>query len=270
MNTAESIPAAVAAGYIRFGVPLLPISGPHTDHETLLAILETAEPRIPDNGCAVAPTSFDPDDPELRAFPRPLNWRWTSCELALRAFKSSGIMMRLPLFWQVEPALFAAGQAAGAPIFVNDQGNMPVGAAAIRTASMDTVVTDTEDAQRFSSYLLKRGAQFPAAWIVVHPISQTAWAIPAPLRRGAAHVAQEVHLFPGVPVLEQCEKLAARKEPVFHLSESYLFEVEGGATYLTSIGDDPLPLFRYALPVTIAQGERCSCGKKVATRVEEG
>ncbi|OGG56912.1 hypothetical protein A3D71_00295 [Candidatus Kaiserbacteria bacterium RIFCSPHIGHO2_02_FULL_55_20] len=270
MNDTESIPATVAVGYKRFGVPLLLISGPHTDHETLLTILEIAEPRIPDNACEVVPTSFNPDDPKLRAFPRPLNWRWTSCELALRAFKSSGIMMRLPLFWQVEPALFAAGQAAGAPIFVNDQGNMPVGAAAIRTASMDTVVTDTEDAQRFSSYLLKRGAQFPAAWIIVHPILQKAWTIPAPLRSGTAHVAQEVHLFPGVPVLEQCEKLAARKEPVFHLSESYLFEVEGGATYLTSIGDDPLPLFRYALPVTIAQGERCSCGKKVATRVEEG
>ncbi|MBI5457495.1 hypothetical protein HY971_02095 [Candidatus Kaiserbacteria bacterium] len=238
-------------------------------HAELIRKIDEAQDRIRDMPCFVVPTSFDPDDPELRAFPRPLQWKWASVETTLRAFCSRGIVMRLPLFWQIEPALFAAGQAVGTPIFVNDQGNMPVGAAAIRTANMDTVVTDSQDAFKFSSYLLEAGAQFPDAWIIVHPVSRNEWTIPAPLQNSTAHVAQEVHIFPGVPFLEQCEKLAAKKELVFHLSEPYRLEMEGDATYLTSAADDPLPLLRYELPITLVRGEQCLCGKRMVARVEE-
>lgn len=257
----------IREAYEAFDVPASLMPETRTSHAMLLKILESIEPKIPGVPRQLVPTSFDPADPELRAFPRPLGWHWTSAERMLRAFGSHGIMMRLPLFWQLEPALFAAGQAAGAPIFVNDQDNMPVGAAAIKTASMDTVITDTQDAFRFSSYLSETGAQFPTAWIIVHPALLDVWEVPAPLREAGARVAQEVHLFPGVPFLEQCEFLAANKDPAFHTSEVYTVETEGDGTYLTSAGDDPLPLFRYELRRTLTESGECACGKRVFNSV---
>ena len=262
----ETLPQKIRAKYEVFGVPTTHIPTSRTTHAELLQILETIAPQIPNMPCQVVPTSFNPDDPQLRAFPRPLKWRWDSCERMFRAFKTSGVLMRLPLFWQVEPALFAAGQAAGAPIFVNDQENMPVGAEAIRIANMDTVVTDSQDAVRFSSYLSGAKTQFPASWIIVHPVSLDVWDIPAPAREEGTHVAQEVHLFPGVTLLEQCESLAEKKEPVFHASDAFQIETENSRTYVTSVTDEPFPLLRYELALSIVAKETCSCGKPEYTR----
>src|SRR6185369_8776282 len=103
-------------------------------------LLATMEPTIPAMNCRVVPSSFDPDDPALLAVPRPLEAAWPSVEAALRHFGSRAVMMRLPLFWQAEPLLHAACRAAGAPIFVNEPENMPLGAAALQNG-VDTVVT---------------------------------------------------------------------------------------------------------------------------------
>ncbi len=265
MNTlSEDVIAAIRTAYSSWGVPEALMPSGTMNHADLVRILDCIEPSIPNRPCEIAPTSFDANDPELRALPRPMGWRWTSAENALRGFKTRGVMMRLPLFWQVEPALFAAGQSIGVPIFVNDQDNMPVGAAAIQTAGMDTVVTDSADALTFSSFLSGSKSAFPSSWLIVYPISLDTWNIPAPAREANVCVAQEVHLFPGVPLLTQCEHLISTKDSVFHVCDEYLLEQDGLS--VTSISPVPLPLLRYKLGTRLSTGGTCVCGKERITQ----
>ena len=248
--------ASLQKAYAQFG-----ISAPTTpmDFITLLQLLAAAEASFVEVPCDLSPTSFDPRDPGLAAFPRPLKWRWSSVERALILFRSRGILMRLPLFWQVEPALFRAGQTAGAPLFVNDQDNMPVGLAAIRDAFMDTVVTDAADAEHFARYLATTAVS-PRAWIIVHPLLAPQWQ--APHFPSTTLVAQEVHLFPGVTLLSQCAQLLSQREPLFHLEDRWTLE----ENRITSVADDPLPLMGYTLGTKLAPQGTCACGKTILSR----
>lgn len=180
--------------------------------------------------------------------------------MILRHFGSRGILMRLPLFWQLESPLYTACRATGAPLFVNDQGNMPVGDAALRLAELDTVVTGAADATMFSSYLSEHGTPLPM-WFIIHPLPSEPWDIPPALKKNDVRVAQEVHLFPGVPLLEQCPSLADNKEPVFHASGSYAIEYSDAKTLISSIKDDLASLKRYELPVQLKEDGTCPCGK---------
>jgi hypothetical protein len=226
-------------------------------------LLDSIEAQLPDAPYSVVPTSFDPHDDGLRAFPRSLETRWTSAENFFLNVGARGIMMRLPLFWQMEPLLFAAGQMAGAPLFVCDQSNMPLGAAAIRTAHMDTVVTDAGDAFAFSDYLVLTGAVAPKAWLVVHAFDAHSWDTPAALVD--ARLAQEVHLFPGIPVLASCER-APKVGAGFHACNDYRVDINETAR-LTSINDeDPLPLLNYDTEVPLAASGTCICGREIFVR----
>ncbi len=227
--------------------------------------LSVFETKLKEVSCRVVPTSFDPNDPDLRAFPRPLSWKWSSCEDALKRFAPRVVMMRLPLFWQVEPLLHEACRAVPAPIFVNDADNMPVGEAAIRLAYVDTVVTDTSDSFAFSSFLSEKKT-LPKSWIIIHRPDST-WDIPTPLRDAReTRVAQEVHVFPGVPILHQCAELSEKKEPAFHASAEFQIEVEKDRIYISGSTSDPFPLSRLEIPLALRETGLCPCGKKIFVR----
>lgn len=255
---------AMGRAHERWGVP--PPTGP-MKREGLLHLLAAIESRIPQMPCRVVPTSFDPDDSKMRAFPRSINWRWVSCERALRAFNvERGVLMRLPLFWQMESPLHAACRAVGVPIFVNEPENMPVAAAVAAAGDIDAVVTDEEDARAFSKYLTEKNIQSPHIWLIVHPVDAPVWDIPAALREERIGITQEVHLFPGVPILEQCLLLWDKKSPRFHLTDGYFLEMGEGGTLLSGAGEDPLPLIRYTLPGELYLHGHCPCGKVVVGR----
>lgn len=146
--------------------------------------------------CRFLPNSFDPDDPDMNGIPVPLDWRWNSVEHTFKTWGVRGVMMRLPLFWQLEVPLFHACQNAGAFLFANDIGNMPLGAVAMRIAEIDTVVTNLEDACTFVPYLLEHGAPLPRHWVIVR--NQENAHHPLPSAMAKLSVYEEVHSSPGI------------------------------------------------------------------------
>ncbi len=234
-----------------------------TTPEKFLELLKDIEDKIPEMNCRVMPSSFDPDDQNLLAYPYYLSPRWDSCEKALRAFGARGVMMRLPLFWQTESLLHSACRAAGAFIFINEPENMPVGALALREGEVNTIVTDINDVFVFSSYL--RDNKFPLnqTWIIVHPLKNKIGTIPEVLMKKEVLVAQEVHLFPGVPILEQCSTLWKEKKLLFHLLDLYVIEKKDNKSLLSNISDSPFSFFRYELPLHLNEAGRCGCGKDI-------
>lgn len=146
------------------------------------------------------PSSFDPDDAHMTGNPLPLDWRWRSAEDALTSWGSRGVMMRLPLFWQLEVPLFHACQSAGAFLFANDVGNMPLGAAAVDIADVDTVVTELDDAAAFASYLTIKRMSLPKYWFIVRKSSHAGAPLPPELTGNGISVHEEVHSSPGIIV----------------------------------------------------------------------
>ncbi len=233
-----------------------------TSPETFLKLLEKIESKVPEMNCRVMPSSFNPDDENLRAFPYYLAPRWDSLERALRESGSHGVMMRLPLFWQVESNLHHACRATDAFLFLNEPENMPLGAAALRLAEIDAVITDTKDAFAFSLYLSSNNSPLDFTWLIIHSADKDAVKIPEILLGRGAKVIQEVHIFPGVTVLEQCSHIWKDKSPRFHVSDDYILEKIGDKMTVTSANDAPLPFFRYELSLRLSEEKKCSCGEK--------
>src|SRR5262249_4568895 len=146
-------------------------------------------------------------------------------------------------------------------VFVNDESNMPLAAAAIERAEIDTVLTTYGDALAFSAYLNDQNRTPPRNWIVLIDAAHAAHAIAAPLER--PNVAYEVHAFPGVPVLVQCPELAARGPVRFHAEASFLADHTTDAALITSAADEPFPLLRYRLPFQLRASGACGCGEKI-------
>jgi len=137
---------------------------------------------------------------------------------------------------------------------------MPVGAAAIRFADVNTVILEADDSFAFSAHLVEKGVSIPPYWVVIHR-ADGAWETPRTLQ-SASSVAQEVHLFPGVPILWQCEELMRVMLPQFHLSDEYNWKVES-ETYITSAREDPLPFTLLRMPFSLRKEKICSCGKDI-------
>jgi len=230
----------------------------------LIKLISAAEGRIPDIRCGLVPTSFDPEDSALSGFPRSLSWRWNSCERALRIFSTTSVMARLPLFWQIESPLNAVCKSVGAILFMNEPENMPVGAAAIKSTEIHTVICEARNSFEFALYLSEKNIK-PAAWFLIHQSDSLEWSVPLSID-SSRFVAQEVHLFPGLPILEQCALLLDDRKAEFHLSDSYLWEIGKDKTYITSIGDDPLPLVRFEIPFSLISKSQCPCGKVIVER----
>jgi hypothetical protein len=186
----------------------------------------------------LVPSSFDQNDPSLSAERLPINWRWQTVEDTLRTLGAVGVMMRLPLFWQLEIPLFEACQRAGAFIFVADRANLPLSAEALEKAEIGCVVTDAQDALVFSAYLREKKREQPRGWFIIHAgISGLSDLSPL----GDAPGAQEVHRSPGKLLLYQCDALRTLQRPHFHISE------EAGGP----------------VPENAAQGGTCVCGRTV-------
>lgn len=208
--------------------------------------------------CRYLPSSFDPVDPELTAVRIPTSWEWTSAERALREFDAHGVMMRIPLFWQLEIPLFRACKNVEAFIFVCDQANMALGSAAIRGAQVDCVVTDRDDAERFSAYALQRGT-LPSSWIVIHKLHDD-WKMPT---LGNSLIAQEVHISPGIVVLEQCRYLRTARIAAFHLSPGFILHTN--SEIISS--DSPYSMnVRIQIPFPIDVSRTCECGEEIIER----
>ena len=229
-------------------------------HTELLALLREAEGRVPELTCRVTPASFSLNEPDLTAFPRPLDWSWPSCAETLLAWKARGIMMRLPLLWQLESPLRGACDAAGAFVFINDPGNMPLGAAAVRQANIDAVLTDPNDAIMFSQYLSDNNTPLPA-FLIVHPLGEPIAAPTPALQR--TRVARELHLFPGVPLFVQCVQCSNTKESLFHSVDGYEIESKGAIQTISGKDGEPVALKNYVLPLKLVQEGACSCGKTI-------
>lgn len=205
------------------------------------------------------PTSFDPSDKELTAYARPRTKGWDSVASALRHFKSHGLMMHAPLFWQVEIPLRNACDQAGAFIMIHDVSNMPLGASALQQAQIDMVLATRADAALFSLFLIERKIPLPV-FFIVHPLSEGVPALPVTLQ--GARVAQEVHLFPGVPVLDQCELLMEKGRPLFHVAKDMHAEWLHDHFVLSGAIDDLTPLTQYPLPIALAREALCPCGRE--------
>jgi hypothetical protein len=195
----------------------------------------------------------------LAAYPRSREWRWRSAEEVLRAESGQGVILRLPLFWQMEIPLFLACRAAGSFLFVNDRANMPLGASAVARSSMATVATDAEDAEDFALYMQERSLSAPKRWLVVQHGSLRR--LPRTLDAGL--VFQEYHVLPGVPVLAQCEHLANR-EGLFHPLEEYAWEY-GPDSRVTGDFNDPLPLCRFRTNLQSEPAGSCLCRRNLVS-----
>lgn len=204
--------------------------------------LRAMQSTLRDTPVALVPASFDPSDRDMLAYPLPLGWQWESLKAALKSTEVRGVLVRLPLFWQVERAVFDACKAAGSYPFINDVGNIPVGIASIADAAMDCVLTTAEDARAFASAIRDRGTPAPKLWFVIWRFDQS----PAPLALPGTTV-HEVHMCPGVPVLTQCKDLADNGRSFFHA-------LVPGKEY-------PLQADNPSLPPAIQREGICTCGE---------
>lgn len=227
--------------------------------ETLAISLRKASTYVRSLPGHYAPSSFLPSD-SLTLFPRAESWRWDSIERTLTNHEGRGLMVRLPLFWQVEIPLFSACKKKGLFIFVNDKGNMPLGSMAITRSSIAVVVTDAADANEFATFLILNGLSLPDTWHIVQKSDSIVPLVPA-LTNSTSALIQEVHVLPGVPVLEQCVHIAG-KEFSFHIGDGYIWE-HGQSALVTGHTDDPLPLIRYETGLASDEAGSCACGKAI-------
>jgi hypothetical protein len=133
-------------------------------------------------------------------------------------------------------------------------------------AEVNTVITGAADVAAFTTYLSEYNVPLPKIWVLIHDAAAE-WNIPASVMHDAIHTAQEVHVFPGVPILEQCPHLVDQKSGLFHLSDAYLWDIDSGKARITSLGDDPIPLHRYVLPCALQSAGQCACGKSCVQKI---
>lgn len=228
---------------------------------SFLRDLKDIQADIPAMPVFVVPSSFDPGDEALLAFPIPLTSEWSSCERFLRERKACVAMTRLPLFWQLETLLHDACAATGVPMFIASPQNTPVAAAAITALDIDTVITSGGDVGVFVAHLSSKAIPLPKNWFIVFTPGES-WSTPAALRKQGTHVQQEVHFFPGVVLLEQCAVLRGSMTPRFHASEGVHIETRGATSFATLDKEFPLPVTNLEVPFSLRTCGTCACGRE--------
>ncbi|TSC60967.1 MAG: hypothetical protein Athens041674_920, partial [Parcubacteria group bacterium Athens0416_74] len=78
------------------------VEGQRMTPEMLAISLKKASTYVQSLRGRYAPSSFSPNDTSLTIFPRAESWQWDSIERALANHEGRCLMVRLPLFWQVE------------------------------------------------------------------------------------------------------------------------------------------------------------------------
>ena len=213
--------------------------------------------------CVLVPSSFFPSDRELAAVPiRPK--KWNTLMNLLSCVHSQGTIVRLPPFLQFTPLVHAACKEKNVPIFVNDLANMPLGARAIKEKAVDVVVTEFSDVEQFSNFCLSRKS-IPKAWFIIYSAYEHEWRTLPPMRAERI-IAHEIHLIPGIPILEQCTSLMKKNELVFHLSQAYNWSLDTETVHISSKEEGPLTLSDFTLPFTLKKLEDCSCGQPIYSR----
>lgn len=233
---------------------------------TLTSLLDNALPSIrTDIPLRWVPTSFNPEDAELRSFPIPRYAPWDTLAAFLTEHGSHGVVGRLPTFWQMGFALYRATRTAHVPLFTNEPQNTPLGAVAIRDAHLDTIVTEATDAHVFARYCESRSIPQPRLWYLLHRIDALA---DTSLEHFApeAIVAHEVYLCPGIRLLEQCTALQKESPALFHLDNTYTWELTAH-TSLISATDVPIPFTQFDIGIVLTEHGVCPCGKTRYTRV---
>ncbi|OGG55930.1 hypothetical protein A3D71_04100 [Candidatus Kaiserbacteria bacterium RIFCSPHIGHO2_02_FULL_55_20] len=233
---------------------------------TFLKRLKSVQGAIPSMRCNVVPSSFDPTDEAMLAFPLPISWQWSSCERFLRERAARIVMTRLPLFWQLEVLLHDVCKAVGAPLFIGSPQNMPVGAAAIAAMGIDTIITSGEDCGAFATHLSDRAIPLPKNLFIVRTPEES-WGTPPTLSRAGVRIHQEVHLFPGVVIAEQCAHADAGVQACFHLSDGVRIDTRGSDSYLTIDKELPLPITDLEIPFSLRAGGTCACGKQILEKI---
>ncbi len=165
----------------------------------------------------LTPSSFDPHDPKLRGLRRASRWK-TAAE-ALTALSARGVALTLPLFWQLEAPCFEICREIGLSLFVTQADNIPLLAASLRGANIDTVISEPTDAATLATYLAEKDMPLPQ-FLLVHR-ADSSWTLPHELE-GAPRIAQEVHLTPGLPVFSQCATLIQARSSFFHTTNEAL------------------------------------------------
>lgn len=232
--------------------------------QRLLQHLDTLEKSIRTLDCRVVPSSFDPHERALRAFPRATTWEWKSLRMAFEKSMSRMIMLNTPLFWQIEPYVHGAREGSAA-LFVNEPFNIPVNTVAATLIGVDTVVIAAEDAKALSLHIVETGAATPYNWILIHEATSSSWDTPAPLVdvKRAVH---EIHLVPGVPLLWQCEHLY-NQHILFHTSGEFTWSISDKKISITTKELAPYTFSDFELPFLLSYtSTACSCGEKVVER----
>lgn len=230
-----------------------------TTADTLQRVLDISMDRAREQRYAFSPTSFDASDEQLRALPRALDTMWREGERAFEHYGSTGVMVRTPIYWQFGLPIYRACRERDIPIFVNEPENIPVGAMSLQRGGIDTVVCESIDAFAFSSYIAEKKLPYPRLWVLIHRANTPVWTVPGGITESKSALSQEVHLFPGVPLLVQCAALADERSTRFHVADA--FDVELGASSFVSSRSIPLPLYRYVLPFSMRSSGACTCGK---------
>lgn len=203
----------------------------------------------------LTPSSFDPDDVVLAVLSRPIDWRWGSLEEALAAFPGAAASYMLPLFWQMEPPVFAACRSAMMPLFATQPDNEAVAAASLRYAAVDTLVIEAGAAERLQAHFEMYKDPSPKLWFVLHDARAERWRDAPPKLSNT--VWQEVHLMPGVPVLVQCVHLARAGAQRFHRAKTLSWDASGRVSSL-----DGIAMRDASLPFSLETAGTCPCGEE--------
>jgi len=166
----------------------------------------------------------------------------------------------LPLFWQMEPPVFVACRAAGVPLFTVQPDNIAVAAASIRYAESSAIIAEARSAEPLHEHLIMYQDPLPELWFVIHSAATDNWHDTPP--RLSGRVCQEVHLYPGLPVLWQCLHLSQTGAQRFHRSEEYTWDETGAR--ISSL-DGSLPVRDSSLPFTLQSEGSCTCGRDIVS-----
>lgn len=226
--------------------------------------LRAFEGLVPDTPCRLAPASFDPHDSSLTAFPRPVTARWQGCEDALKLFDASVVMLSLPFFWQVESYVRAGCEAARAGLFMNDPDNPTIGAEAVRAIGVDVVIQEASRFESFLELLDEKSFRAPRGFFLVHRFDSPSWRVTR--KHPDIGIWREVHLFPGVPLLEQCVHACRAQSDEFHLSRGFEWSFSGDFAIISSRDESRVPLRNVEIPMRITRRDTCPCGHDLYTR----
>jgi hypothetical protein len=236
---------------------LPPPAGTDTTREQYVAHLRAIGRQFPSLDFHLSPAGFE-GDTRGAFFPHSRETTWHSGQEILKASRSTVVINRLPPFWQMEIAVHRAVRDAGAVPFLNAPSNTAVGAAAVSALEADTVITSAKHSRAFSRALQAR-EQKVSTWVVIHEMSAAGPWESDSLIEGARIIANESHIFPGVPLFVQCIDLARELSLAFHVADGFSL----ANSRVSSDARFPFPFFNLALPFSAMEKGACVCGKQL-------